>query len=80
MGGKYTMHQNHHTLRRRTLRVSGSLLKYLAVLAIFLFLLFPVYWMLITSLKENMESVLKMIFSSNSVRNFQTVTYSSLKT
>ena len=50
------MNQNHYTLRRRVLRFSGSLLKYLAILVIFLFLLFPVYWMMVTSLKENIES------------------------
>lgn len=33
-----------------------SVLKYLALAAIFLFLLFPVYWMLVTSLKVNTES------------------------
>ena len=30
--------------------------KYLTILALFLFLLFPVYWMLVTSLKTNVES------------------------
>lgn len=33
-----------------------SALKYLVIAAIFLFLLFPVYWMLVTSLKVNTES------------------------
>lgn len=43
-------------LGRRAMVFSGSLLKYLAVLVIFFFLLFPVYWMLVTSLKVNTES------------------------
>ena len=43
-------------LKRNTLRFGGSALKYLAIFAIFFFLLFPVYWMLTTSLKTNIES------------------------
>ncbi len=43
-------------LGRRTLRFTGSMLKYLAILVVFVFLLFPVYWMLVTSLKLNTES------------------------
>lgn len=43
-------------LGRRTRGAAFSLLKYLAIIFIFLFLLFPVYWMLITSLKVNTES------------------------
>ena len=43
-------------LKRTTLRFGGSALKYLAIIAIFFFLLFPVYWMLVTSLKTNAES------------------------
>lgn len=50
------MNKDRQTLGRRTLRFSGSLLKYLAILVIFTFLLFPVYWMLVTSLKTNVES------------------------
>ena len=34
----------------------GTCLKYLILLLILLFLLFPVYWMLVTSLKTNMEA------------------------
>ncbi len=41
---------------RSFLRISSSLFKYLALAVIFLFLLFPVYWMLVTSLKTNVES------------------------
>ena len=37
-------------------RAALSVLKYLVITAIFLFLLFPVYWMLVTSLKVNTES------------------------
>ena len=36
-------------------RAALSVLKYLVIAAIFLFLLFPVYWMLVTSLKINTE-------------------------
>ena len=43
-------------LKRNTLRFGSSALKYLAIFAIFFFLLFPVYWMLTTSLKTNIES------------------------
>ncbi|WP_394962051.1 carbohydrate ABC transporter permease [Candidatus Allofournierella merdavium] len=43
-------------MKRTTLRFGGSALKYLAIIAIFFFLLFPVYWMLVTSLKTNAES------------------------
>lgn len=50
------MNKNTLRLGRRALRFSGSLLKYMAILVIFLFLLFPVYWMLVTSLKTNIES------------------------
>lgn len=42
--------------KRKALCFSGEFLKYLALLFIFLFLLFPVYWMVITSLKINTES------------------------
>ena len=45
------------TMNNRSLfRISSSLFKYLAIAVIFLFLLFPVYWMLVTSLKTNVES------------------------
>ncbi|MBR1586226.1 MAG: carbohydrate ABC transporter permease [Clostridia bacterium] len=37
-------------------RTSGVVFKYLAIAVLFLFLLFPVYWMLATSLKTNVES------------------------
>ena len=43
-------------LRRQATTTSLTFLKYLALFAIFMFLLFPVYWMLVTSLKGNMES------------------------
>lgn len=43
-------------LKRNTLRFGGSALKYLTIFVIFFFLLFPVYWMLTTSLKTNVES------------------------
>ena len=43
-------------LKRNTLRFGSSALKYLAIFVIFFFLLFPVYWMLTTSLKTNIES------------------------
>ena len=41
---------------RNGFRVLGTVFKYLVILVIFLFLLFPVYWMLVTSLKTNVES------------------------
>lgn len=47
---------NTPSLRRKALRFSGGLLKYIVILLIFLFLLFPVYWMIITSFKTNTES------------------------
>ena len=42
--------------RQKAVRLSGSILKYAAILLLFAFLLFPVYWMLATSLKMNTES------------------------
>ena len=33
-----------------------GMIKYAVIIIIFLFLLFPVYWMLVTSLKMNAES------------------------
>lgn len=42
--------------QRRAASFCGKFLKYLAVLAIFTFLLFPIYWMVVTSLKVNTES------------------------
>lgn len=48
--------KNTPSLRRKALRFSGGLLKYIVILFIFLFLLFPVYWMIITSFKTNTES------------------------
>ena len=47
-------------LKRNTLRFGSSALKYLAIFAIFFFLLFPVYWMLTTSLKTHIESYLSI--------------------
>ena len=49
---------DHHPrdLRRTALRYGGGTLKYVALFAILAFLLFPVYWMLVTSLKQNIES------------------------
>lgn len=41
---------------RNGFRVLGTVFKYLVILVIFFFLLFPVYWMLVTSLKTNVES------------------------
>lgn len=43
-------------LTRSSIHTMGTLLKYLTVILIFLFLLFPIYWMLVTSLKTNLES------------------------
>ena len=48
--------KNQPRLGRKAISFGGKLLKYLAILVIFLFLLFPVYWMLVTSLKVNTES------------------------
>lgn len=42
--------------RKRGKRVALSAAKYICLLVIFVFLLFPVYWMLVTSLKINTES------------------------
>lgn len=42
--------------RKRGKRVALSVAKYICLLVIFVFLLFPVYWMLVTSLKINTES------------------------
>lgn len=50
------MQQNQYRLGRKTVHFASTLLKYLTILFIFLFLLFPVYWMLVTSLKTNTES------------------------
>ena len=43
-------------MKRSAMRTAGSVLKYLTILVLFVFLLFPVYWMLATSLKTNPES------------------------
>ena len=43
-------------MNRSAMRTAGTVLKYLTILVLFLFLLFPVYWMLVTSLKTNPES------------------------
>lgn len=50
------MKQQYQRLERKAVRFGGSFLKYFSILVIFLFLLFPVYWMLVTSLKSNLES------------------------
>ena len=42
--------------RRNAVRGVGVAAKYVAIAALFLFLLFPVYWMMVTSLKTNTES------------------------
>lgn len=39
-----------------SLRTAGTAFKYAAILVLFAFLLFPVYWMAVTSLKNNVES------------------------
>lgn len=41
---------------RKTIRFAGNFVKYLVLILIFAFLLFPVYWMIVTSLKMNTES------------------------
>lgn len=43
-------------LKARPKNVALGIAKYAAIIVIFLFLLFPVYWMLVTSLKVNAES------------------------
>ena len=43
-------------LKARPKNVALGIVKYAVIIVIFLFLLFPVYWMLITSLKINAES------------------------
>lgn len=48
--------KNKPILNRKAVLVGGGLLKYLTIACIFMFLLFPVYWMLVTSLKINTES------------------------
>lgn len=40
----------------KSLRAAGKAFKYIAILFLFSFLLFPVYWMAVTSLKTNVES------------------------
>lgn len=50
------MHEPNQRLRRQASMTGLTLLKYFALFAIFMFLLFPVYWMLVTSLKSNVES------------------------
>lgn len=40
----------------RTTRILSLILRYLVLVAIILFLLFPIYWMLATSFKTNMEA------------------------
>ena len=41
---------------KRARKITGSLLKGLVILLMFVFLLFPVYWMIVTSLKTNLEN------------------------
>lgn len=53
---RYRNHGPQHSFRYRAIHFGGSFLKYLVVLIIFAFLLFPVYWMIVTSLKVNTES------------------------
>lgn len=48
--------KNQASVKRNYIRFAGGLGKYLLLLFIFVFLLFPVYWMIITSLKMNTES------------------------
>lgn len=36
--------------------VFGTIAKYLVIFAVFVFLLFPIYWMIVTSLKTNIEN------------------------
>ena len=43
-------------LKARPKNVALGIVKYAVIIVIFLFLLFPVYWMLVTSLKVNAES------------------------
>ncbi len=40
----------------RSLRAASTAFKYAAILVLFAFLLFPVYWMAVTSMKNNVES------------------------
>lgn len=42
--------------RRKAVRGVGTAAKYATIALLFLFLLFPVYWMMVTSLKTNTES------------------------
>lgn len=53
--GGISMNQN-ITRRKRGINIAAVLGKYASLILIFLFLLFPVYWMLVTSLKTNTES------------------------
>ena len=39
--------------KKTTAKVVGGLAKYIVLIFIFAFLLFPVYWMLVTALKTN---------------------------
>lgn len=45
-------------MRQSTKRILVNILKYFILILIMLFLLFPIYWMVITSFKHNMESYL----------------------
>ena len=40
----------------RGMRTLGAAFKYVSIVVLFAFLLFPVYWMAVTSLKTNVES------------------------
>lgn len=42
--------------KKTTAKVVGGLAKYIVLIFIFAFLLFPVYWMLVTALNTNIES------------------------
>ncbi len=43
-------------IRKKSLGITGNILKYIALIIVFVFLLFPIYWMIVTSLKVNPES------------------------
>lgn len=48
--------KRHKSVHKMATRFAGGFAKYLVLIFIFAFLLFPVYWMLVTSLKTNVES------------------------
>ena len=45
--------KRHKSVHKMATRFAGGFAKYLVLIFIFAFLLFPVYWMLVTSLKTN---------------------------